>query len=91
MQAEGTGLIGEYQACKRRRWRWSFQTRFVRAATHLPMCPIRVRLPATRDFAKQYGVSRGTAVTVFEELVADGYLRCQKRPVFRAFADGEFE
>lgn len=36
-----------------------------------------VRLPATRDFARQYGVSRGTAVTVFEELVADGYLRCQ--------------
>jgi len=35
------------------------------------------RLPATRDFARQYRVSRGTAVTVFEELVADGYLRCQ--------------
>jgi GntR family transcriptional regulator/MocR family aminotransferase len=35
------------------------------------------RLPATRDFAGQYGVSRGTAVTVFEELAADGYLRCE--------------
>src|ERR1022692_2884015 len=35
------------------------------------------RLPATRDFAKQYGVSRGTVVTVFEELVLDGYLQSQ--------------
>jgi GntR family transcriptional regulator/MocR family aminotransferase len=35
------------------------------------------RLPATRDFAKQYGVSRGTAVTVFDQLLSDGYLRSQ--------------
>ena len=35
------------------------------------------RLPATRDFARQYGVSRGTAVTVFEQLLSDGYLRSQ--------------
>lgn len=35
------------------------------------------RLPATRDFAKQYGISRGTAVTVFEQLLLDGYLECQ--------------
>jgi len=35
------------------------------------------RLPATRDFARQYGVSRGTAVTVFEQLQAEGYLRSQ--------------
>jgi GntR family transcriptional regulator/MocR family aminotransferase len=33
------------------------------------------RLPATRDFARQYGVSRGTAVTVFEQLLSEGYLR----------------
>jgi len=33
------------------------------------------RLPATRDFARQYGVSRGTAVAVFEQLQAEGYLR----------------
>src|SRR5258708_14439714 len=31
-------------------------------------------LPATRDFALQYGVSRGTVVTVFEQLQAEGYL-----------------
>ena len=35
------------------------------------------RLPATRDLAKQYGVSRGTVVTVFEQLVLDGYLQSQ--------------
>lgn len=35
------------------------------------------RLPATRDFARQYGVSRGTAVTVFEQLLSAGYLRCR--------------
>jgi|SRR5215469_4868793 len=32
------------------------------------------RLPATRDFALQYSVSRGTVVTVFEQLEAEGYL-----------------
>ena len=35
------------------------------------------RLPASRDFARQYGVSRGTAVTVFEQLLSEGYLRSQ--------------
>jgi GntR family transcriptional regulator / MocR family aminotransferase len=36
--------------------------------------PPGIRLPATRDFAVQYGVSRGTVVTVFEQLQAEGYL-----------------
>lgn len=35
------------------------------------------RLPSTRDFANQYGVSRGTAVSVFEQLQAEGYIRCR--------------
>lgn len=35
------------------------------------------RLPATRDLARQYGVSRGTVVTVFEQLQLDGYLVSQ--------------
>jgi GntR family transcriptional regulator/MocR family aminotransferase len=35
------------------------------------------RLPATRDFAHQYGVSRGTAVTAFEQLQSEGYLKGQ--------------
>lgn len=32
------------------------------------------RLPASRDFAKQYGFSRGTIVGVFERMQAEGYL-----------------
>ena len=32
------------------------------------------RLPATRDLAIQYGVSRGTVVNAFEQLKAEGYL-----------------
>lgn len=32
------------------------------------------RLPATRDLARQYGISRGTVVTVFEQLQTEGYL-----------------
>jgi GntR family transcriptional regulator/MocR family aminotransferase len=36
------------------------------------------RLPSTREFAKQQGVSRGTVVTVFEQLKGEGYLRTGK-------------
>src|SRR3984885_5566613 len=32
------------------------------------------RLPSTRDFAAQYGVSRGTIVQVFERLQSEGYI-----------------
>src|ERR1700728_2428723 len=32
------------------------------------------RLPATRDLATQYGLSRGTVISAFEELKAEGYL-----------------
>src|SRR3954465_13709065 len=32
------------------------------------------RLPASRDFAGQYGLSRGTVVSVFERLQAEGYV-----------------
>lgn len=35
------------------------------------------RLPATRDFAREYSVARGTVVNVFEQLQAEGYLRSQ--------------
>jgi GntR family transcriptional regulator / MocR family aminotransferase len=33
------------------------------------------RLPATRDFARQYRLSRGTIVSAFELLKSEGYLR----------------
>ncbi len=32
------------------------------------------RLPATRDLARQYNISRGTVVTAFEQLESEGYL-----------------
>lgn len=32
------------------------------------------RLPATRDLASQYGLARGTVVSVFEQLAAEGYI-----------------
>src|ERR687894_705328 len=32
------------------------------------------RLPASRDFARQYSLSRGTVVVVFERLQSEGYL-----------------
>ena len=32
------------------------------------------RLPATRDLAQQYGLSRGTVVSAFDELKSEGYL-----------------
>ncbi|HXP07133.1 MAG TPA: winged helix-turn-helix domain-containing protein, partial [Acidobacteriaceae bacterium] len=32
------------------------------------------RLPATRDLAGQYKLSRGTVLSAFEELKAEGYL-----------------
>jgi GntR family transcriptional regulator/MocR family aminotransferase len=32
------------------------------------------RLPATRDLATQYGLSRGTVVSAFEQLKSEGYL-----------------
>jgi GntR family transcriptional regulator/MocR family aminotransferase len=36
--------------------------------------PPAARLPATRDFAAMYGVSRGTVVCVFDRLLSEGYL-----------------
>jgi GntR family transcriptional regulator/MocR family aminotransferase len=33
------------------------------------------RLPATRDLAQQYGLSRGTIVSAFEQLKSEGYLQ----------------
>lgn len=32
------------------------------------------RLPASRDFARQHGISRGTVVSVFERLQAEGFV-----------------
>src|SRR5918999_5995698 len=32
------------------------------------------RLPATRDLARQYGLSRGTIVSAFDQLKSEGYI-----------------
>ena len=32
------------------------------------------RLPATRDLARRYRLSRGTIVTVFEQMKSEGYI-----------------
>jgi GntR family transcriptional regulator / MocR family aminotransferase len=36
-----------------------------------------VRLPASRDFASLYGLSRGTVVSVLERLQSEGYVSCR--------------
>jgi GntR family transcriptional regulator / MocR family aminotransferase len=36
------------------------------------------RLPASRDFARQYGLSRGTILAALDELQAEGYLEGRK-------------
>jgi GntR family transcriptional regulator / MocR family aminotransferase len=52
--------------------RWLYEE--LRGAILDRRLPHGTRLPATRDFAVQYGISRGTVVTVFEQLQAEGYL-----------------
>jgi len=52
--------------------RWLYQE--LRRAILERRLPPGARLPATRDFAAQYGISRGTVVTVFEQLQVEGYL-----------------
>ncbi len=39
--------------------------------------PSKTRLPASRDLAKQIGVSRNTVLNVYEQLQAEGYLYAQ--------------
>lgn len=40
--------------------------------------PPGTRIPSTREFARQHGISRGTVVTVFEQLHVDGYFRTDR-------------
>jgi GntR family transcriptional regulator / MocR family aminotransferase len=52
--------------------RWLYDE-FRRAILDRRLSP-GTRLPATRDLANQYGISRGTVVSVFEQLESEGYL-----------------
>ena len=37
-----------------------------------------IRIPASRDLAKMLGLSRNTVLTVYEQLLAEGYLLTRK-------------
>src|SRR5580658_5750462 len=52
-------------------WRWLYQQ--LRMAILDGRLRAGTRLPSTRDFADQYGVSRGTVVAAFDQLQAEGY------------------
>ena len=49
------------------------------------------KLPPTRVFATELGVSRSTVVTAYEQLVAEGYLSSQQGSGYRLCAVGEVE
>jgi GntR family transcriptional regulator/MocR family aminotransferase len=56
-------------------------TRWLYAALRLAILDGRLRpgkrLPATRDLARRYGLSRGTIVAAFEQLRSEGYLEAR--------------
>jgi GntR family transcriptional regulator / MocR family aminotransferase len=53
-------------------WRWLYDA--IRDAILSGRLKRGSRLPATRELAKQYGLSRGTVVMAFEQLHSEGYL-----------------
>jgi GntR family transcriptional regulator/MocR family aminotransferase len=53
-------------------WQWLY--REIRAGILDGRLRRGTRVPATRALAQRYGVSRGTVVTAFEQLTAEGYL-----------------
>src|SRR5215510_8545075 len=53
-------------------WQWLYQE--IRAGILDGRLRRGTRVPATRALAQRYGVSRGTVVTAFDQLTAEGYL-----------------
>src|ERR1700722_13283908 len=53
-------------------YRWLYEE--LRAAILAGRLHPGARLPATRDLAAQYGISRPTIVTAFEQLQSEGYV-----------------
>jgi GntR family transcriptional regulator/MocR family aminotransferase len=53
-------------------YRWLYEA--LRAAILEGRLRPGARLPGTRDLASQYGLSRGTIVTAFEQLKSEGYV-----------------
>ena len=56
-------------------WRWLYTE--LRAAILDGRLKRGARLPSTRSLAQQYGLSRGTVTTAFEQLQAEGYTRTE--------------
>ncbi len=73
--------IGSFELTLNDRPRQRTLTSWLYGELRLAMLECRLRpgsrLPASRDFAKQYGVSRGTVVSVFERLQAEGCISCR--------------
>jgi GntR family transcriptional regulator/MocR family aminotransferase len=53
-------------------WRWLYDS--LRAEILCGRLRPGARLPSTRDFARQYGLARGTIVNAFDQLKAEGYV-----------------
>lgn len=58
-----------------RTWRWLYET--LRQQILAGNLKPGARIPATRDLARQYGLARGTVVSAFEQLKAEGYVEGQ--------------
>src|SRR5580765_7755650 len=52
--------------------RWLYES--LRAAILERRLDLGSRLPTTRELSKEYGLARGTVVTAFENLKAEGYV-----------------
>src|SRR5712692_495220 len=56
-------------------WRWLYTE--LRAAILDGRLKRGARMPSTRNLAKQYGLSRGTVSSAFDQLLGEGYTRAQ--------------
>lgn len=63
----------------------------IRTAAHAGELKEGDRLPPTRSFATDLGVSRSTIVTAYEQLVAEGYLNSVQGSGYTLCATGEVE
>ncbi len=65
--------------------------RWFRAETASGELPAGTKLPPTRVFATELGVSRSTVVTAYEQLVAEGYLTSRRGSGYRVCEMGPVE
>lgn len=76
-----TKTASPYELTLRARPRQQTLTRWLYEELRLAILEGRLtpgtRLPASRDFAKQHRLSRGTVVSVFERLQVEGYVSCR--------------